>query len=55
MGVVTCEIGRYKKNYALVVSILQKYSKQKNQLYRITYNKYLLVHFLYIYVYKSYC
>ena len=50
MGVVTCEIGRYKKNYALVVSILQKYSKQKNQLYRITYNKYLLVHFLYIYI-----
>lgn len=35
----------------MVVSILQKYSKQKNQLYRITYNKYLLVHFLYIYIY----
>ena len=50
MGVVTCEIWRYKKNYALVVSILQKYSKQKNQLYRITYNKYLLVHCIYIYI-----
>ena len=44
MGVVTCEIGRYKKNYGLVVSILQKCSKQKNQLHRIKYKKCLLVH-----------